>query len=130
MRFRPFRRHVFPFRGFGKDRSEKLNLRHTGDAPRFEALREGGHSLIPIVVLIGLSTVFNRSAAGVSILTDRLGQLGKSPMGPRAVLDALALGARNTASTRRFDRHRSIVNVIGTTGLGNTLSLMIGEWAG
>lgn len=116
--------------------AKKLNLQaNTVDAPRFsEALREGGHSLIPIVVLIGLLIhgFTPAYAAGVSILTViASSRLGKSPMGPRAVLDALALGARNTASTAvLLIGIGLIVNVIGTTGLGNTLSLMIADWAG
>jgi TRAP-type uncharacterized transport system fused permease subunit len=57
--------------------------------------------------------------------------LGKSPMGPRAVIDALALGARGMVATGLLlVAVGLVVNVIATTGIGNTVSLMINDWAG
>jgi TRAP-type uncharacterized transport system fused permease subunit len=51
-------------------------------------------------------------------------------MGPRAVLEALALGARNMAATAvLLCAIGLVVNVIATAGIGNTFSLMITEWA-
>ena len=47
------------------------------------------------------------------------------------MLDALALGARNMVLTAMLlVTVGLIVNVIATTGLGNTFSLMISDWAG
>ena len=52
-------------------------------------------------------------------------------MGPRAIMDALALGARNMATTAvLLCAVGLVVNVIATAGIGNTFSLMVTEWAG
>jgi TRAP-type uncharacterized transport system fused permease subunit len=57
--------------------------------------------------------------------------LGKTPMGPRAIVEALALGARNMVTTGLLlVAVGLVVNVIATTGIGNTVSLMINDWAG
>jgi TRAP-type uncharacterized transport system fused permease subunit len=51
-------------------------------------------------------------------------------MGPRAVVEALALGARNMIPTAvLLCSVGIIVNVIATAGVGNTFSLMIAEWS-
>jgi TRAP-type uncharacterized transport system fused permease subunit len=51
-------------------------------------------------------------------------------MGPRAIVEALALGARNMISTAvLLVAVGLIVNAIGTTGIGNTFSLMVNNWA-
>jgi TRAP transporter 4TM/12TM fusion protein len=97
-------------------------------------LRTGGHSLLPLVGLIVLLVVgFTPTyAAGVSILAVIAASwLGKTPMGPRAILDALALGARNMVTTGLLlVAVGLVVNAIVTTGIGNTVSLMISDWAG
>jgi TRAP transporter 4TM/12TM fusion protein len=114
----------------------KLGIRPIADdAPRLaDVLRSGGHSLIPIIVLIVLLVVgFTPTyAAGVSMLAVIAASwLGRTPMGLRAVLDALELGARNMVSTGLLlVAVGLVVNVIATTGVGNTVSLMIGDWAG
>jgi TRAP-type uncharacterized transport system fused permease subunit len=52
-------------------------------------------------------------------------------MGPRAIFDALALGARGMVATGLLlVAVGLVVNVIATTGIGNTVSLMISDWAG
>ncbi|MEZ5876510.1 MAG: hypothetical protein R3D43_01395 [Tepidamorphaceae bacterium] len=52
-------------------------------------------------------------------------------MGPRGILDALAMGARNMIMTGvLLITVGLIVNVIAMTGVGNTFSLMIAQWAG
>jgi len=52
-------------------------------------------------------------------------------MGPRAIIDALALGSRNMITTGLLLIALGlVVNVIAMTGVGNTLSLMIQQWAG
>ncbi len=114
----------------------KLGIRPVpDDAPRLiDVLRAGGHSLIPIIVLIALLVVgFTPTyAAGVSMIAVIAASwLGRTPMGPRAIVDALELGARNMVSTGLLlVAVGLVVNVIATTGVGNTVSLMIGDWAG
>jgi len=105
------------------------------DTPRLaEVLRSGGHSLIPLVVLVALLIVGYTPtyAAGVSMLAVIAASwLGKTPMGPRAIVEALALGARNMVTTGLLlVAVGLVVNVIATTGIGNTVSLMINDWAG
>jgi TRAP transporter 4TM/12TM fusion protein len=105
------------------------------DAPRlWDVLKSGGHSLLPLIVLIALLIVGYTPtyAAGISMLAVIAASwLGRTPMGPRAVLDALALGARNMVATGLLlVAVGLVVNVIATTGIGNTVSLMINDWAG
>jgi len=99
-----------------------------------EVIKTGGHSLLPIIVLIALLIAgFTPTyAAGVSMLAVIAASwLGKSPMGPRAIIEALALGARNMVPTGLLlVAVGLVVNVIATTGVGNILSLMIEQWAG
>ena len=120
----------------------RINARRHGiiggvdeDAPSIgQVMRAGGHSLIPISVLIGLLIYgFTPTyAAGISIISVVLASwFSKNRMGPRAILEALALGARNMIGTAvLLVAVGLIVNVIGTTGIGNTFSIMINEWAG
>jgi TRAP transporter 4TM/12TM fusion protein len=105
------------------------------DAPSILAvLRDGWHSLVPIVVLIALLMVGYTPtyAAGFAIAAVVAGSwLSRKPMGFTAVCEALALGARNMISTAvLLVAVGLVVNVIGTTGIGNTFSLMIVNWAG
>jgi len=114
----------------------RYNIRVTTEgAPEFkEVMKEGGHNLIPIVILVilliyGFTPTY---AAGYSILAVIAASwLSPHRMGPWAILEALAMGARNMASVAvLLVAVGIIVNVISTTGVGNTLSLMITEWAG
>ncbi len=99
------------------------------------ALRHGGASfLIPIAVVVGMllegftpsyAAVFGIAAVIVS------SWIGATPMGPRRILEALALGARNMVMTAvLLCAVGIVVNVVTTAGVGNTFSLMISEWAG
>ncbi len=98
-------------------------------------LRRGGPAfLIPIGVLIGL-LIYGLTpvyAAGFAILSVILASwLTPNPMGPRAILEALILGAHNMVMTAvLLIAVGLIVNVIAMTGIGNTFSLMIAEWSG
>ena len=96
-------------------------------------LRDGWHSLVPIVMLVALLMVGYTPtyAAGFAIVAVVAGSwLSKQPMGFSAVCEALALGARNMISTAvLLVAVGLVVNVIGTTGIGNTFSLMIVDWA-
>ena len=116
--------------------AKKHNIRGSSeDAPRFkEVIKDGGHNLIPIVVLVilliyGFTPTY---AAGLSILSVVVASwLSPHKMGFKAILEALAMGARNMVSVAvLLVAVGIIVNVIATTGIGNTFSLMITNWAG
>ena len=54
-----------------------------------------------------------------------------NPMGPRAILDSLALGARNMVLTAvLLVAIGVVITAVTISGVGNTFSLMIGAWAG
>jgi TRAP transporter 4TM/12TM fusion protein len=100
-----------------------------------DVLKRGGPSfLIPIAVLVALLVQgFTPTyAAGFAILAVIAASwLTANPMGPRAILEALALGATNMVTTAvLLVAVGLIVNVIAMTGIGNTFSLMIADWAG
>ena len=107
-----------------------------GDAPKvLPVLKEGGVAfLLPLAALVGLLVYgFTPTyAAGFAILSVVAASwLTPNRMGVRRVLDALALGARTMVLTAMLlVTVGLIVNVIATTGLGNTFSLMISDWAG
>jgi TRAP transporter 4TM/12TM fusion protein len=102
--------------------------------PLQEVLKEGWHFLLPLAVLVGLLIYgFTPTyAAGISIISVVVASwLSSNPMGPRAVFDALAQGARNMATTAMLlVAVGLVVNVVAMTGIGNTFSLMISDWAG
>ncbi len=55
----------------------------------------------------------------------------RNPMGPRAVLESLALGARNMVLTAvLLVAIGVVISAVTISGVGNTFSLMIGAWAG
>ena len=98
-------------------------------------IRRGGLPfLLPVTVLIALLVAgFTPTyAAGISILAVIASSwLTPNKMGPRAIVEALALGARNMVMTGvLLCAIGLVVNVIATAGVGNTFSLMITEWAG
>lgn len=101
-----------------------------------DVMREGGLVfLVPIVVLIGvLIAGFTPTYAASAGILAAIGAswLTKSHrMGLEQIFDALELGARNMVMTAvLLCAVGLIVNVIATTGLGPTFSLMISEWAG
>lgn len=99
-----------------------------------DVLKEGGIPfLLPIGALIAMlvSGFTPTYAAGISILAVIVSSwLTPNKMGVMAVLEALALGARNMVMTGiLLCSVGLIINVIATTGIGNTFSLMITEWA-
>ena len=100
-----------------------------------EVFKKGGIVfLLPIAVLIGLLIYgFTPTyAAGFSMLAVVVSSwFSQNRMGLKAILEALALGARNMVMTAiLLCSVGLIVNVISTAGVGNTFSLMINEWAG
>ncbi|WP_084327594.1 TRAP transporter permease [Salinarimonas rosea] len=122
---------------FVRIEAKKHNLvANDPDAPSaWTVLKKGGPSfLIPVAVLIGLliagyTPVY---AAGFAILACIAASwLTPNRMGPKAILDALALGAQNMIMTAvLLVAVGLVINVIAMTGVGNTFSLMINEWAG
>jgi len=100
-----------------------------------EVFKKGGIVfLLPIAVLIGLLIYgFTPTyAAGISILAVIIASwFSPNKMGPKAIIEAMSLGARNMVMTAiLLCSVGLIVNVIATAGIGNTFSLMINEWAG
>ena len=90
--------------------------------------------MLPISALIGLLVYgFTPTyAAGISIVAVIASSwLTPNKMGPRRILEALALGARNMVMTAiLLCSVGLVVNVIATAGIGNTFSLMITNWSG
>ena len=98
-------------------------------------LKRGGPAfLIPIGVLITLliSGFTPTYAAGWAILSVIASSwLTPNRMGPKAIVEALILGTRNMILTGiLLVSVGLVVNVIAMTGIGNTFSLMIADWAG
>ena len=100
-----------------------------------EVFKKGGIVfLLPIGVLIGL-LIYGYTptyAAGISIVSVIVASwFSPNRMGPKAIIEALALGAQNMVMTAiLLCSVGLIVNVISTAGVGNTFSLMINVWAG
>jgi TRAP transporter 4TM/12TM fusion protein len=107
----------------------------TEEVSAIEVLKKGGIVfLLPICVLIGLLIYgFTPTyAAGLSILAVIVSSwFSANKMGPKAIIEAMAMGAKNMVMTAiLLCSVGLIVNVIATAGVGNTFSLMINEWAG
>lgn len=107
---------------------------HDGER-MIDVLKRGGPSfLIPVGTLVGLLVwgFTPTYAAGFAIMSVVVASwLTPHRMGVKAILEALALGARNMITTAvLLISVGLIVNVIAMTGIGNTFSLMISEWAG
>lgn len=100
-----------------------------------EVLKGGWHHILPLAVLVtlliqGFTPTY---AAGISILAVIVASfLSKTHrMGPVEILDAMAQGAKNMSTTAvLLVGIGLVVNVISTTGVGNTFSLLITDWAG
>lgn len=100
-----------------------------------KVLKQGWHHILPLGGLVtmliqGFTPTY---AAGFAILiVIAASWLSKNhKMGIFDVFEALAQGARNMSSTAvLLVGIGLIVNVISTTGVGNTFSLMIASWSG
>ena len=123
---------------FVRIEAKRLRFSTTAEADRpsmGQTLRQGGVTFaLPIIVLITLLMAgFTPSyAAGIAILVVVAASwLTPRPMGPRAIVDALAMGSRTMVTTGLLlVAVGLIVNVIAMTGVGNILSMMIQQWAG
>ena len=102
--------------------------------PVGEVLKEGWHSLLPLFILVALLLYgFTPTyAAGLSILSVIVASwFSRTPMKLKEICDALALGSKNMAATAiLLVTVGLVVNVVAMTGIGNTFSLMITDWAG
>jgi TRAP transporter 4TM/12TM fusion protein len=99
------------------------------------AFRNGGASFVlPIGLLIGMLVAgYTPTYAAVYGIVAVIASswLTRNPMGPKAVVEALAMGAKGMILTAvLLCAVGLIVNVIATAGIGNTFSLMIAQWAG
>ena len=122
---------------FVRIEAKKLNMQIADeDAPSaLDVLKRGGPAfLIPVATLIGLliygfTPVFAAIWAILSVIV--ASWLTPNRMGPKAIMEALILGAKNMIMTGvLLVAVGAIVNVIAMTGIGNTFSLMISQWAG
>ena len=100
----------------------------------WSAVKSGGASfIIPIGVLIFLlvSGFTPTYAAVIGIGAVIVSSwLTRNPMGPKAVFEALVMGARSMVMTAvLLCAVGLVVNVITTAGVGNTFSLMIADWS-
>jgi TRAP-type uncharacterized transport system fused permease subunit len=101
-----------------------------------QAFRRGGlQFFLPIGVLMGLLmagfTPTYCAGAGIIALIAASWLRRGYGMGPRAVYEALAKGASDMILTAvLLVGVGVVVNAIATTGIGNTFSLMINQWAG
>jgi TRAP transporter 4TM/12TM fusion protein len=117
-------------------RRSGVEAQSSDDTPKtLTVLKQGGLPfLIPIALLIGmLISGFTPSyAAAVSIVAVVVfSWFTPNKIGPRGIIEALALGSRNMVMTAiLLCSVGLVVNVIATTGVGNTFSLMINNWAG
>lgn len=121
---------------FVRIEAKRLNMQPlpSGGRTLMDALKDGGASfIIPITLLIGmLMSGFTPTYAAVIATATVVASswLTKKPMGPRAILEALEMGAKNmTTSAVLLCSVGLVVNVIATAGVGNTFSLMIAEWS-
>ncbi len=105
-------------------------------APTFaEIMREGGITfIVPMTVLvvmlvIGYTPTFAAAAGILAVVV--ASWLTPKRMGPRAIIEALALGAQNMVPTAMLlVAVGLIVMVVSATGIGNTISLLMSDWAG
>lgn len=95
---------------------------------------EGLSFILPVILLItmlviGFTPTYAAAAAIVAVVASSW--ITRIKMGVSAVMEALALGARNMVMTAiLLCAVGLIVNVIATVGIGNTFSLMITGWSG
>ncbi|WP_086464125.1 TRAP transporter permease [Oceanibaculum nanhaiense] len=122
---------------FVRVEAKKQNMATTdADAPRLLAVMKRGITFfIPISLLIymlidGFTPTY---AAGYAILATIVASWFTKThrMGPKEILEALATGSRNMIMTAVLLVSIGIVvNAVTLTGIGNTFSLMISNWAG
>ncbi|MEM7653072.1 MAG: TRAP transporter fused permease subunit [Pseudomonadota bacterium] len=116
--------------------AKKLNLKPDLDAPPImEVMKRGGITfVVPLTILIGMLVMGYTpvyAAPFAIVATIVTSWLTPTKMGPKAILEAMAQGARNMILVGMLLVSVGIVvNVIATAGIGPTLSQMIKEWSG
>ncbi len=129
--------YFFSLGFFVRIRAGRLGLEpepENGGLPFGQALAGGWPLLAPLGVLVGLlvagfTPVYAAGIAMVCVVG--ASWLTPARMGPRAVTEALSMGVRTMVPTALLlITIGLVVNVLTTTGIGNTFSLMIGDWAG
>ncbi len=106
------------------------------ETPKFlDIMKRGGITfLLPIGVLVGMlvygyTPTYAAAAGIVSVIV--ASWLTPRRMGPKAIIEALALGARNMIGTAMLLISVGlVVMVVAATGIGNTISLLMSDWAG
>ncbi|WP_086481456.1 TRAP transporter permease [Oceanospirillum sanctuarii] len=121
---------------FVRIEAKRLNIQVVEEeTPRArDILKRGWHSLVPIVVLVALLIYgFTPTyAAGFSILSVVFASwLSPKPMGLRDIAESMVQGTYNMIPTAvLLIAVGLVINVVTTTGVGNTFSLMISQWSG
>jgi TRAP transporter 4TM/12TM fusion protein len=96
-------------------------------------LRGGWYHVVPIGVLIAMMvTGYTPDFAALTAIAAIVATswLFGERLGPKAIIETLAVGARHMVSTAVLLICLGImVNMLGTTGLGNTFGLMIDQWS-
>ena len=106
------------------------------EPPSFsQIMKRGGITFVlPITALVamliyGFTPTY--AAAGAILAVIVASWLTPNRMGPKAIIEALALGARNMVSTAMLLISVGlIVMAVSATGVGNTISLLMADWAG
>lgn len=98
-----------------------------------KVLKEGGHFIIPMAVLVAFLVIGRTpttSAAFAILSVIAASWLSSTPMRLPEIFDAVVEGVKAMVSTALLlVAIGIIVNVVTTTGIGNAFSLMIVEWA-
>ncbi|SBS32424.1 DctM-like transporters [Marinomonas spartinae] len=122
---------------FVRVEAKRSKVTSTSDVgiPVSQVFKEGWHHIVPLGVLVALliKGYTPTYAAGLGTLAVIAASwLSKTHrMGPIRILDAMAQGAKNMSTTAvLLIGIGLVVNVISTTGVGNTFSLLISDWAG
>ncbi|MDX1399958.1 MAG: TRAP transporter fused permease subunit, partial [Oceanospirillum sp.] len=121
---------------FVRIEAKRLNIQVVEEeTPRaLDILKRGWHSLVPIGVLVALLIYgFTPTyAAGFSILSVIFASwLSPKPMGLRDIAESMVQGTYNMIPTAvLLIAVGLVINVVTTTGVGNTFSLMISQWSG
>lgn len=121
---------------FVRIEAKKQNLQASteNNQPVWQSIKNHGASFIlPIGLLIillvqGFTPTYAAVFGIIAVIISSW--LTKTPMGPKAVFEALILGTKNMIMTAvLLCAVGIIINVISTAGIGNTFSLMIVQWA-
>lgn len=116
-------------------RSSATNLQDEETLSAIEVFKQGGLSfVIPVTLLIVLLVIGYTPtyAAGYAIIACIVSSwLTPNRMGPKKIIEALELGAKNMIMTAiLLCAVGLIVNVVTTAGIGNIFSIMIINWSG